>query len=195
MLYPQLSNKRIILASKSPRRLELVRGLEIEPEVVIREVDESYPDTIKGPDVAEFVTIAKAKAFIDILSEDDVLITGDTIVLLDDDILEKPNNRGEAIEMLKRLSGRTHVVASGISVTTLDGGTSCMVDTCEVEFGKLSNSIIEQYVDTYKPLDKAGSYGVQDLIGYVGVKSLNGSFYTVMGLPVHLLHKMLSEIK
>tara|TARA_Y100000746_G_scaffold206756_1_gene194643 strand:+ start:284 stop:871 length:588 start_codon:yes stop_codon:yes gene_type:complete len=195
MLYPQLSNKRIILASKSPRRLELVRGLEIEPEVVIREVDESYPDTVKGPDVAEFVTMAKAKAYFDLLSEDDVLITGDTIVLLDDDILEKPNNRGEAIEMLKRLSGRKHVVASGISVTTLNSGTSCMVDTCEVEFGKLSNSIIEHYVDTYKPLDKSGSYGVQDLIGYVGVKSLNGSFYTVMGMPVHLLHKMLSEIK
>ena len=195
MLYPQLSNKRIILASKSPRRLELVRGLDIEPEVVIREVDESYPDSIKGPDVAEFVTLAKAKAFNDILSANDVLITGDTIVLLDDDILEKPNNRDEAINMLNRLSGRTHIVASGISVTTLNGGTVCKVDTCEVEFGNLSNNMIEHYVDTYEPFDKAGSYGVQDLIGYVGVKSLKGSFYTVMGLPVHLLHKMLSEIK
>lgn len=195
MLYPQLSSKRIILASKSPRRLELVRGLEIEPEVVIREVDESYPASVSGPDVAEYVTLAKANAFGDILTENDVLITGDTIVLLGDDVLEKPCDRNEAIAMLKRLSGRSHTVASGIAVTTLNRGTTCKVDTCEVEFRELSEALIEHYVDNYKPFDKAGSYGVQDLIGYVGVKALKGSFYTVMGLPVHLLHEMLSEIK
>ena len=130
MLYPQLSSKRILLASKSPRRLELVRGLEIEPEVVIREVDESYPASVSGPDVAEYVTLAKASAFGDIMTENDVLITGDTIVLLGDDVLEKPRDRQEAIAMLKRLSGRTHTVASGIAVTTLNGGTVCKVDTC-----------------------------------------------------------------
>ena len=195
MLYPQLSSKRILLASKSPRRLELVRGLEIEPEVVIREVDESYPASVTGPDVAEYVTIAKANAFGDILTENDVLITGDTIVLLGDDVLEKPRDRQEAIAMLKRLSGRTHTVASGISVTTLNGGTVCKVDTCEVKFRELSEALIEHYIDNYKPFDKAGSYGVQDLIGYVGVKALKGSFFTVMGLPVHLLHEMLSELK
>ena len=191
MLYPQLSSKRIILASKSPRRLELVRGLEIEPEVVIRDVDESYPPSVKGPEVARFVTLAKAGAFGDILKEDDVLITGDTVVLLDEDVLEKPSDRDEAIAMLKRLSCRAHTVASGIAVTTLNGGTKCMVDLCEVEFNEISEEIIEHY----KPFDKAGSYGVQDLIGYIGVKSLKGSFYTVMGLPVHLLHQMLSELK
>ena len=195
MLYPQLSSKRIILASKSPRRLELVRGLEIEPEVVIRDVDESYPPSVKGPEVARFVTLAKAGAFGDILKEDDVLITGDTVVLLDEDVLEKPSDRDEAIAMLKRLSCRAHTVASGIAVTTLNGGTKCMVDLCEVEFNEISEEIIEHYIDHYKPFDKAGSYGVQDLIGYIGVKSLKGSFYTVMGLPVHLLHKMLSDLK
>ena len=195
MLYPQLSSKRIILASKSPRRLELVRGLEIEPEVVIRDVDESYPPSVKGPEVARFVTLAKAGAFGDILKEDDVLITGDTVVLLDEDVLEKPSDRDEAIAMLKRLSCRAHTVASGIAVTTLNGGTKCMVDLCEVEFNEISEEIIEHYIDHYKPFDKAGSYGVQDLIGYIGVKSLKGSFYTVMGLPVHLLHQMLSELK
>ena len=195
MLYPQLSSKRIILASKSPRRLELVRGLEIEPEVVIREVDESYPASVKGAKVAEFVTLAKAQAFNDILTVDDVIITGDTVVLLGDDVLEKPKDRAEAITMLKRLSGNTHIVASGVSITTLQEGTRCMVDTCEVEFCDLSDQIIEHYVDHYKPFDKAGSYGVQDLIGYVGVKALKGSFYTVMGLPVHLLHEMLSDLK
>lgn len=195
MLYPQLSSKRIILASKSPRRLELVRGLEIEPEVVIREVDESYPASVKGAKVAEFVTLAKAQAFNDILTVDDVIITGDTVVLLGDDVLEKPKDRAEAITMLKRLSGNTHIVASGVAITTLQEGTRCMVDTCEVEFCDLSDQIIEHYVDHYKPFDKAGSYGVQDLIGYVGVKALKGSFYTVMGLPVHLLHEMLSDLK
>ena len=195
MLYPQLSSKRIILASKSPRRLELVRGLEIEPEVVIREVDESYPASVKGAKVAEFVTLAKAQAFKDILTKDDVIITGDTVVLLGNDVLEKPKDRAEAITMLKRLSGNTHIVASGVSITTLQEGTRCMVDTCEVEFCDLSDQIIEHYVDHYKPFDKAGSYGVQDLIGYVGVKALKGSFYTVMGLPVHLLHEMLSDLK
>ncbi len=195
MLYPQLSSKRIILASKSPRRLELVRGLEIEPEVVIRDVDESYPPSVKGPEVARFVTMAKAGAFGDILKEDDVLITGDTVVLLDEDVLEKPSDRDEAIAMLKRLSCRAHTVASGIAVTTLNGGTKCMVDLCEIEFNEISEEIIEHYIDHYKPFDKAGSYGVQDLIGYIGVKSLKGSFYTVMGLPVHLLHQMLSELK
>jgi len=195
MLYPQLSSKRIILASKSPRRLELVRGLEIEPEVVIRDVDESYPPSVKGPEVARFITLAKASAFGDILKEDDVLITGDTVVLLDEDVLEKPSDRDEAIAMLKRLSCRAHTVASGIAVTTLNGGTKCMVDLCEVEFNEISEEIIEHYIDHYKPFDKAGSYGVQDLIGYIGVKSLKGSFYTVMGLPVHLLHQMLSKLK
>ena len=195
MLYPQLSSKRIILASKSPRRLELVRGLEIEPEVVIREVDESFPSSVKGPAVAEFVTLAKAQAFNDILTKDDVIITGDTVVLLGNDVLEKPKDRAEAITMLKRLSGNTHTVASGVAITTLQEGTRCMVDTCEVEFNNLSDQTIEHYLDHYKPYDKAGSYGVQDLIGYVGVKSLKGSFYTVMGLPVHLLHEMLSDIK
>lgn len=195
MLYPQLSSKRILLASKSPRRLELLRGLEIEPEVVIREVDESYPASVMGPDVAEHVTLAKANAFGDILTDNDVLITGDTIVLLDYDVLEKPRDRKEGIAMLRRLSGRTHTVASGIAVTTISCGTVCKVDTCKVEFNELSDTIIEHYVDNYNPFDKAGGYGVQELIGYVGVKALKGSFYTVMGLPVHLLHEMLSDIK
>ena len=195
MLYPQLASKRIILASKSPRRLELVRGLELYPEVIVRDVDESYPDSVKGPEVAEFVTLAKAAAFSDILGTDEVIITGDTIVLLDDEILEKPANREEAANMLRSLSGRTHTVASGIAVTTLKGGTQCKVDTCEVDFSDLTDEMIYHYIDSYRPFDKAGSYGVQDLIGFVGVKAIRGSFYTVMGLPVHLLHEMLEEVK
>jgi len=197
MLYPNLYSKRIILASKSPRRLELVRGLEIEPEVIVRDVDESYPPSITGVEVAKFVTLAKASAFQNMLEADDVLITGDTVVLLEGEVLEKPANSTEAASMLRRLSGRTHIVASGIAVTTLKEGkpmTSCEVDTCEVTFEELTEEMIDHYIAQYKPFDKAGSYGVQDLIGFVGVSSINGSFYTVMGLPVHILHKMLQEI-
>ena len=197
MLYPNLDSKRIILASKSPRRLELVRGLEIEPVVIVKDVDESYPPSLSGVEVAKFVTLAKASAFYSMMESDDVLITGDTIVLLDGEILEKPANLNEASSMLGRLSGRTHVVASGIAVTTLKEGkpvTSCEVDTCEVTFEELTAEMISHYITQYKPFDKAGSYGVQDLIGFVGVSSITGSFYTVMGLPVHILHKMLQEI-
>ena len=197
MLYPNLTSKRIILASKSPRRLELVRGLELEPEVTIRDVDESYPTSVVGAAVAEYVTRAKAADFTDILGVNDVIITGDTVVLLDDEILEKPSNFEEATLMLRKLSGRSHLVASGVAVTTLRDGkpeTSCEVDTCEVTFEELTDDMISHYIDSYKPFDKAGSYGVQDLIGFIGVSSINGSFYTVMGLPVHILHKMLQEI-
>jgi septum formation protein len=197
MLYPNLDSKRIILASKSPRRLELVRGLEIEPDVLIKDIDESYPSSLSGVEVAKFVTLAKATAFYHVLEPCDVLITGDTIVLLDNDVLEKPSNSEEAASMLRKLSGTSHIVASGIAVTTLKEGkptTSCEVDTCEVTFEELTEEIISHYITKYKPFDKAGSYGVQDLIGFVGVSSITGSFYTVMGLPVHILHKMLQEI-
>ncbi len=197
MLYPNLYSKRIILASKSPRRLELVRGLEIEPEVIVRDVDESYPTSLTGVEVAKFVTLAKASAYENMSEADDVLITGDTVVLLEGEVLEKPANSTDAASMLRRLSGRTHIVASGIAVTTLKEGkpvTSCEVDTCEVTFEELTEEMIDHYIAQYKPFDKAGSYGVQDLIGFVGVSSINGSFYTVMGLPVHILHKMLQEI-
>ena len=197
MLYPNLISKRFILAYKSPRRLELVRGLELEPEVIVRDIDESYPPSVMGAAVAEYVTRVKATAFTDILGVNDVIITGDTVVLLDDEILEKPSNNEEATFMLRKLSGRSHLVASGVAVTTLRDGkpeTSCEVDTCEVTFDELTEDMISHYLDAYKPFDKAGSYGVQDLIGFIGVSSIHGSFYTVMGLPVHILHRMLQEI-
>jgi len=197
MLYPNLYSKRIILASKSPRRLELVRGLELEPEVMVMDVDESYPPSLTGIEVAKFVTLAKASAYQNMLEADDVLITGDTIVLLEGEVLEKPANSTEAASMLRRLSGRSHVVASGVAVTILKEGkplTSCEVDTCEVTFEELTEEMLAHYIAQYKPFDKAGSYGVQDLIGFVGVSSITGSFYTVMGLPVHILHKMLQEV-
>ncbi|MDE0979659.1 MAG: Maf family protein [Flavobacteriales bacterium] len=195
MLLKNLHGKRIILASQSPRRQELVKGLELEPVIVIREVDESYPEHIQGPDVAAYVTRKKAEAYLLELEENDVLITGDTVVLLGKRVFEKPQNVAEAKEMLRTLSGKTHTVASGIAVTTLAQGIRVEVDTCEVTFVDLSDELIDHYIEAYAPFDKAGSYGVQDLMGFAGVERINGSYYTVMGLPTLPLFRLLESVE
>jgi septum formation protein len=199
MVFPNLHGRRIVLASQSPRRQELVRGLEIgddSPALEIRlvPVDESWPNSIAGPEVAEYVTRKKAEAHLGNLTEDEVLITGDTVVVLDGIVLEKPADSGDAKRMLRLLSGRTHTVASGIAVTTASEGIRSALDTCEVSFATLDDGLISHYVERYKPFDKAGGYGVQDLIGFAGVTRLEGSFYTVMGLPMHILYRLLREV-
>ena len=195
MLYPHLNGKRVILASQSPRRLELVKGLELEPVTWLKDFDESFPEEVTGPAIAEYVTRLKAEAYWDELGADDVLITGDTVVLLGDEVLQKPVDRNEAIGMLEQLSGRTHTVASGIAVTTLKTGIQSTVDTCEVTFRPLERSWIEHYIDTYQPYDKAGGYGVQDMIGFAGVTGMQGSYFTVMGLPTHKLFSLINNLK
>ena len=195
MLYPHLNGKRVILASQSPRRLELVKGLELEPVTWLKDVDESFPEEITGPAIAEYVTRLKAEAYWDELEPDDVLITGDTVVLLGDEVLQKPEDRNAAIGMLERLSGRTHTVASGIAVTTLKTGIQSTVDTCEVTFRSLDRAWIEHYIDHYQPYDKAGGYGVQDMIGFAGVIGMQGSYFTVMGLPTHKLFELINNLK
>ncbi|MGB0462438.1 MAG: Maf family protein [Flavobacteriales bacterium] len=195
MLYPHLNGKRVILASQSPRRLELVKGLELEPVTWLKEVDESFPEKITGPAIAEYVTRLKAEEYWDELGPDDVLITGDTVVLLGDEVLQKPADRDEAIGMLEQLSGRTHTVASGIAVTTLKTGIQSTVDTCEVTFRPLERAWIEHYIDRYQPYDKAGGYGVQDMIGFAGVTGMQGSYFTVMGLPTHKLFELINSLK
>lgn len=195
MLYPHLNGKRVILASQSPRRLELVKGLELEPVTWLKDVDESFPEEITGPAIAEYVTRLKAEAYWDELGADDVLITGDTVVLLGDEVLQKPADREEAIGMLEQLSGRTHTVASGIAVTTLKTGIQSTVDTCEVTFRPLDRAWIEHYIDRYQPYDKAGGYGVQDMIGFAGVTGMQGSYFTVMGLPTHKLFELINNLK
>lgn len=195
MLYPHLNGKRVILASQSPRRLELVKGLELAPVTWLKDVDESFPDEITGPAIAEYVTRLKAEAYWEELEPDDVLITGDTVVLLGDEVLQKPRDRDEAIGMLERLSGRTHTVASGIAVTTKQTGIRSVVDTCEVTFRTLDRTWIEHYIDRYQPYDKAGGYGVQDMIGFAGVIGMQGSYFTVMGLPTHKLFELINSLK
>ena len=195
MLYPHLNGRRVILASQSPRRLELVRGLELNPITWLKEVDESFPAEISGPEIALYVTRLKAQAYWEDLEENDVLITGDTVVLLGNEVLQKPTSREEAKGMLEALSGKTHTVASGIAVTTKISGIQAKVDTTEVTFHPLEPKLIDHYLDRYQPFDKAGAYGVQDLIGFAGVSEMKGSYFTVMGMPTHLLFQLINNLK
>lgn len=188
-------NKKVILASNSPRRKELLAGLDIPFEVrVLPSVDESYPETLKAGDIPLFISKKKADAYRDFIQPDELIITADTIVWLEDSILEKPKDEADAVAMLHRLSGKMHEVFTGVTLTTRDKQTS-FVAASKVKFATLSDDEIDYYVQRYRPLDKAGAYGVQEWIGYAGVEYLEGSFYNVMGLPVHRLYKALKEFE
>ena len=192
-LYPHLDGRRIVLASQSPRRRELMSKMGLDVECMARDIDESWPAELEGVDVAAYVAEVKAKAYLDVLGPGDVLITGDTVVVLGGKVLEKPENEQHACVMLRALSGQTHTVASAVAVTTLESGTQCALDLCHVTFNELTDTFIHEYVATGSPMDKAGAYGVQDVMGLVGVTKLEGSFYTVMGMPTHRLHKLLLD--
>ena len=194
-LYPHLEGRRIVLASQSPRRRELMSMMGLDVECMARDIDESWPAELEGVEVAAFVANVKAQAYRDVLTPGDVLITGDTVVVLDGKVLEKPESELHAREMLRALSGATHTVASAVAVTTLEEGTRCLLDVCHVTFDELTDAFIRDYVDTGFPMDKAGAYGVQDVMGLIGVTTLHGSFYTVMGMPTHKLHKLLLDTK
>lgn len=188
-------NKKVILASNSPRRKELLAGLDIPFEVrVLPSVDESYPEMLKAGDIPLFISKKKADAYRDFIQPDELIITADTIVWLEDSILEKPKDEADAVAMLHRLSGKMHEVFTGVTLTTRDKQTSFVAES-KVKFATLSDDEIDYYVQRYRPLDKAGAYGVQEWIGYAGVEYLEGSFYNVMGLPVHRLYKALKEFE
>ena len=189
-LFPHLAHRRIVLASQSPRRRELIAMLGLQVECLARDVDESWPSSIEGPEVAEFVARKKALAYHDVLDADDVLVTGATVVVLHGKVLEKPVDEAHAKAMLGRLSGQTHTVASAVAVTTLERGTHSVLDTCDVTFNPLSPEFIDLYVGGGTCMDKAGAYGVQDWMGLVGVTHMKGSFYTVMGMPTHRLSEL-----
>ena len=183
----------IILASASPRRRELLKM--ITPDFVIaegRDVNEVYPADLKPEKVPEFLSRLKASAYAPDLKDNDLLITADTVVILDGDILGKPHSREEAMAMLTRMQGRTHVVVTGVTLTTVDGLHSFSQCT-EVDFDTLTPAEIEYYVDNFKPYDKAGAYGIQEWIGAAAIIGIRGSFYNVMGLPVHALYKELKR--
>lgn len=187
-----LSDKKIILASKSPRRQELLKGLDIEFETRLKEVDEIYPDDMEPKKVPEYLSQLKAKAFENSLIKDEILITSDTIVILGSEILEKPKSEHEAKQMIQKMSGKTHEVVTGVAISSMEKQI-IFSDTTTVTFGELTNEEINYYVSKYQPFDKAGAYGVQEWIGYIAIERLEGSYYNVMGLPVHKLYNALKE--
>jgi septum formation protein len=188
-----LEKYRILLASNSPRRKELLAGLDIDYDVVaLPDVDESYPADLAHSEIPTFIARQKAAAYLSHLAENTLLITADTIVWLDDEVYGKPVDEADAIEMLRTLSGKTHEVITGVCLTTQEKQLSFHA-VAKVTFATLSDEEIRYYVTKYKPYDKAGSYGVQEWIGYIGVKEIHGSFYNVMGLPIQRLYQELKK--
>lgn len=189
----KISNYNIILASNSPRRKELLSGIGIPYDIrILDDLDESYPENMVLENVAEYVAQKKAIAYLDILGANELLITADTIVLKDDKIYGKPIDKQDAQRMLKELSGGTHMVITGVCLYAIDKQVSFSSVT-KVTFGDILQEEIEYYVDKYKPYDKAGSYGVQEWIGYIGVKNIEGSYYNVMGLPIYQVYEELKK--
>lgn len=188
-----LSSYNIILASQSPRRQELLAGLDVPFTVqVLPDLEEVYPDTLSGDEVALYLAKHKASAYEHLLDGDTLVITADTIVWCDGHVLEKPVDEADAKCMLAHLSDKTHTVFTGVCLQSKEKQVAFSVST-EVHFSKLTAEEIDYYVKKYRPMDKAGSYGVQEWIGYVAVESINGSFYNVMGLPVQRLYAELKK--
>lgn len=188
-----LSSYNIILASQSPRRQELLAGLDVPFTVrVVPDLEEVYPDTLSGDEVALYLAKHKASAYEHLLDDNMLVITADTIVWCDGHVLEKPADEADAKRMLGHLSDKTHTVFTGVCLQSKEKQVAFSVST-EVRFVKLTAEEIDYYVGKYRPMDKAGSYGVQEWIGYVAVESINGSFYNVMGLPVQRLYAELKK--
>ena len=186
-----MNGYRIILASNSPRRKELLAGIGIDFEVrVLQDIDESYPADLPIQDTAEYISRKKAAAYREQQADDELVITADTIVVVDEDVMGKPADEQEASSMLHKLSGRTHQVITGVTLTTKERQQSFSVLT-DVTFKQLSDEEIDYYITHYHPMDKAGAYGIQEWIGYIGVTGLSGSYFNVMGLPVQRIYEAL----
>lgn len=187
-----MKDKKYILASASPRRKELMEGLDLDFTIEIYECDESYAPSTPILEIPEYLSKIKSLAFKRDLEESEVLITADTMVLCDGLIMGKPIDRDDAIKMLRLLSGKKHQVLTGVTIRSNTKKVSFTAIT-EVSFKKLKDEEIIYFIDKYKPFDKAGSYAVQEWIGYIGICSINGSFYNVMGLPVQMLYEELGK--
>lgn len=188
MIQHLVGNRKIILASNSPRRRELLAGLGLDFEVrTLQGIDESWPSDLQGEDIPKHISAKKAAAYLPTLADDELLITADTIVYLDRQVLGKPKDAADAKAMLRMLAGRTHEVITGVTIATQAKQTTFAV-TSLVTFADLTDEEIDHYVEHYKPFDKAGAYGIQEWIGYIGVTRLEGSYFNVMGLPVQRLY-------
>lgn len=189
-----LDKYKIILASNSPRRKELLSGLGINYEVkTLPGIEETYPDTLKDEEIPLYIAKEKADAYRDVMQPDELIITADTIVWLDGIVMGKPKDVEDARQMLRTLSGRTHQVITGVCLTTTAFQKSFSTVT-DVTFAELSDAEIDYYIRTYRPMDKAGSYGIQEWIGFIGVQKISGSYFNVMGLPVQRLYTELKKL-
>ena len=188
-----LKKYHIILASKSPRRQELLRGMGVDFEILTKETPENYPSDLPLDEVPKYLSLQKSLAFNDDeLPADYLLITSDTVVICEGEILGKPKDREDASRMLQLLSGKTHHVVTGVTVRSAEKTVSFAVRS-NVTFAQLDAEEIDYYIEHCKPYDKAGAYGIQEWIGYVGISGLEGSFYNVMGLPTRKLYQCLKE--
>jgi len=191
-MFENLIKYNIVLASNSPRRKELLGGLDIPFEVrIIPDIDERYPENLHASEIPEYIAREKAAAYRPSMNDDDLIITADTVVILGDEVMGKPADKADACRMLRELSGVTHKVITGVCLMTKDKERSFAVTT-DVSFACLSDEEISYYVDKYKPYDKAGAYGIQEWIGHIAVTALNGSYFNVMGFPVQRVY---SELK
>ena len=194
LLQDRLKNYRLILASASPRRRELLADCDIDFELAEKfECEECYPADLEADKVAEYLSQLKSNAYPHALGECDILLTADTVVILGDKILGKPHSAEEAREMIASLSDATHKVITGVTLRTAERTISFSAESL-VSFRKLDAEEIDYYVEKYQPMDKAGAYGIQEWIGYIGIEGIEGSFYNVMGLPVQRLYTILKDI-
>ena len=187
-----LKGHKLVLASQSPRRRELLKGLDVEFSTCSVDADESFPADLKGADAVQYICKAKADAYRPQLNDNTIAITADTVVILDDKIIGKPKSREEAFSMIRSLSGRVHEVITAVCIFSKEKCKEFYAST-EVHFSDITDEEIKYYIDKYKPFDKAGSYGVQEWIGYIGIEKIVGSYFNVMGLPVKRLYDELKE--
>lgn len=192
MLKERLKNYNIILASASPRRQQFFKDLNLNFTIQLKPVKETYPSDLKETEITDYLANLKAEAFTN-LAKDDVLITSDTIVWLNNKALEKPKNETEAFKMLSALSGKEHKVITSVSIKT-NIFQKIFNDTTSVFFKELSDAEIKYYIKNYQPFDKAGAYGIQEWIGFIGIKEIKGSYFNVVGLPVHKLYEELMKL-
>lgn len=193
MLAEKFKNKTLILASGSPRRQELFKELQIPFSIKVREVNEIYPINLKGVEITNYLAKLKASSFEKDIIESDIIITSDTIVWLENNALEKPKNKSEAVKMLQKISGKNHQVITSVCIKTFST-EHIFSDITEVTFKELSLEEIKFYVENYYPFDKAGGYGIQEWIGFIGVVAIKGSYFNVMGLPVNKLYEVLKKM-
>jgi septum formation protein len=192
MIFDDLNKYRIILASRSPRRQQLLRDLGLRFDVVLREYDESYPENLKGEEIALYLAREKARLFRNEISDNEIVITADTIVWCKNQVLGKPVDTSDAGRMIRELSGNSHDVITGVTILSSSREVT-FADSTKVTFEKLSEEEITYYIEKFMPLDKAGAYGIQEWIGVAACSRIEGSYFNVVGLPVQKLYKELQE--